>query len=112
MALQEGKFRISISEEKLLNMFRRRQSPFHEWLYENDLRVKNLENQPCMVLYRQYRDWCENAGYTKSMNLLGFKEDLCMLYDLEVDLARTAEGAPARQVFINRGKKPADFKPF
>lgn len=110
MAIEEGRFRISTSEEDLLNLFRRRQSPINEWLYENDINVGDIHEKECMPLYKQYAEWCETNGYGKVMAAFSFKESICALYDVELD--RRQVGAGLKQVFIKRGLFDPNYKPF
>lgn len=112
IALEEGRFRISQSEEHLLNMFRRRQSPLHEWLYENDMRLGDIHNVKCSILYKMYAGWCDDNGYTKKLTMFSFKEDLCALYDIEIDFVQQAEGMIPVPTFVKRGEFDKNYKPF
>lgn len=110
LAIEEGRFRISTSEEELLNLFRRRQSPINEWLYENDIRLDDLHNKECLPLYNQYVEWCGLNGYNKLMTNFSFKESICSLYDMEMDRIKTDKGV--KQVFVKRGLFDPMYKPF
>ena len=110
LAIEEGRFRISTSEEELLNLFRRRQSPINEWLYENDMRIEDFHKKECLPLYNQYVEWCQQNGYGKLMTAFSFKESICSLYDLELD--RMQMEKKLRQVFIKRGMFDPMYKPF
>ena len=111
LAIEEGRFRINQSEQQLLELFKRRQSPLNEWLYENDMSLADVNEKPCVTLYKQYIEWCNNNGYTKLMTNFTFKEDMCALYDMEIDLQKL-EGKAPRPVFYKRGKFDPGFKPF
>ena len=110
LAIEEGRFRISTSEEELLQLFRRRQSPINEWLYENDMRIEDFHKKECLPLYNQYVEWCQQNGYTKLMNAFNFKESICSLYDMELD--RIEIEKRVKQVFIKRGVFDPMYKPF
>ena len=110
-AIEEGRFRINQSEQQLLELFKRRQSPLNEWLYENELCIKDLHKKTCVTLYKQFTEWCNSNGYNKIMTNFTFKEDVCALYDLELELLKEDGKAP-KQVFYKRGDFDPDFRPF
>lgn len=112
IAIEEGHFRINQSEQMLLNKFKRRQSPLSEWLYELDMRRKDLVGKKCQTLFSEFRAWCENNGYTKLMTMFSFKEDLCALYDIEIDMGIDDSGRLRGQTFAKRGEYDGEFKPF
>ena len=112
-ALEEGKFRISYSEEQLLNMFKRRQSPLHEWLYDGDYKTKDFIGKRCMTMYKIYRSWAEENGYNKLLAMYTFKEDICTLYNLETDLMPTSDSQTLSQVFTTHNETiDLEYKPF
>ena len=110
-AIEEGKFRITQSEQQLLEVFKRRQSPLNEWLYENELTVGHLHEKECLILYKQFIAWCEENGYSKKMSAYTFKEDMCTLYDVEIDMRKNDCGA-LKQSFVKRGLFDPLYKPF
>lgn len=110
-AIEEGRFRITQSDQELLEKFKRRQSPLNEWLYENEMELKDIHEKECIPLYNQFKEWCNGSGYQKIMTAFTFKEDLCALYDVELDLHKNANGVP-KQVFIKRGEFNPTFRPF
>lgn len=111
-AIEEGHFRITQSEQQLLDTFKRRQSPLHEWLYENEITLGDLHGQRCLSLYTQFVEWCGMNGYSRIMNNFTFKEDLCSMYDMSIEIAqRDGKGAPG-QIFFKFGDFDKDFKPF
>ena len=110
LAIEEGRFRISTSEEELLKLFKRRQSPINEWLYDNDMRIEDFHTKDCLPLYTQYIEWCNMNGYSKTMAAFSFKESICALYDLELDRVKTERGL--KQVFVKRGMFDPMYKPF
>ena len=112
LAIEEGKFRINQSEQQLLELFKRRQSPLNEWLYENDITVGDLQEQKCIVLFTQFIEWCDVNGYGKKMTNFTFKEDVCALYDMELDFRKFGESRVPSQVFYKRGDFDPNFKPF
>lgn len=111
-AIEEGRFKITQSEQMLLETFKRRQSPLHEWLYENEMTLNDLHMQRCIGLYTQFAEWCNQNGYSRIMTNFTFKEDICAMYDMEIELQKTeGKGAPS-QVFFKRGNFDKDYKPF
>lgn len=110
-AIEEGRFRITQSEQELLEKFKRRQSPLNEWLYEHEVALKDIHKHSCNALYKQFIEWCGEGGYSKLMNVFSFKEDICALYDVEIDLDKS-EGGIGKQVFIKRGMFDPMFRPF
>lgn len=106
VAIEEGHFRISCSEEQLLQLFQRRQSPLNEWIYETQLMLGEVDKARCLSLYSQFTAWCSQNGYTKIPTTFTFKEDICALYDVEIDCnSREA-------MFVKRGVFDPNFKPF
>ena len=110
LAIEEGRFRVTQSESQLLQIFKRRQSPLNEWLYEHEITLGDLHNKKCITLYAQFTEWHNLNGYTKPMSNFTFKEDICALYDLELRLD-TSHGTPI-QVFYRRGSFDENYKPF
>ena len=113
LAIEEGKFRINKSEQELLNKFKRRQSPLSEWLYENDMCTEDFVNKRCNSLFAMFREWSQNNGYNKLMTMYSFKEDICALYDLQIDMGIDEHGnVRGGQKFVKRGEYDGKFKPF
>lgn len=111
IAIEEGRFRITHSEKQLLELFKRRQSPLNEWLYETEMTLGELHNRSCNVLYKQFIEWCNENGHNKTMTNFTFKEDICALYDMELNLCKEQGKAP-KQVFYKRGEFDSEFRPF
>ena len=112
LAIEEGRFRITQSEMHLLELFKRRQSPLHEWLYTMEITLGDLHNHPILPLYKQYVAWCEDNGYSKTLTTFSFKEDVCALYDVEIDMYKTEESKMPKQVFVKRGEFDENYRPF
>lgn len=112
VAIEEGHFRINYSEEKLINIFKRRQSAINEWLYENDICLKDLHNVACNPLYKQFSAWCEDNGYKKVCSNFSFKEDICALYDVETQFKTVDDRPTPIVIFYKRGEFDPDYKPF
>lgn len=112
LALDEGHLKITQSEQHLLDLFKRRQSPLHEWLYDMEYTLKDFHNVKCSILYRQYRQWCEDNGYTKLLTMYSFKEDICSLFDLEIDFVKLSPESAPSQTFIKRGTFDPNYRPF
>lgn len=110
-AIEEGKFRITQSEHQLLLMFKRRQNPLNEWLYETNMCMKDIVNCKCIVLYKQFIEWCDANGYSKQMTNFTFKEDICALFGVEMKLEMLPNTAPI-QKFVKDGPYDPEFKPF
>jgi putative DNA primase/helicase len=111
VAIEEGRFRITQSELQLLEIFKRRQSPLNEWLYEYELTVGDFHEHECIGFYKQFIQWCEENGYSKKMTAYTFKEDICTLYDLEIDMRKNEAGS-LKQSFVKRGLFDPTYKPF
>jgi putative DNA primase/helicase len=101
VALQEGKFRISQSEQELLRKFKCRQSSLNEWVYEEGLKLKDIYGKGCLALYSFYLEWAQKNGYTKLPSVLTFKEDICVLYNVEVNNI-DPNGKASGQIFTRR----------
>lgn len=112
LAIEEGRFKVTQSERQLLDLFKRRQSPLHEWLYETDMTVGDLYEQKCLSLYTQFKEWCEQNGYNKIMTNYTFKDDICALYDMEISMIKKDNKTVPIQVFYKRGKFNPTYRPF
>lgn len=110
-AIDEGRFRITQSEQQLLEKFKRRQSPLNEWLYEHEMSLDQIHHKECIPLYKQFVEWCTENGYNKLMSAFTFKEDICAMYDVEMDLVKNENGVP-KQMFVKRGLFDPTFRPF
>lgn len=110
-AIDEGRFRITKTEEELLNIFKRRQSALNEWLYETEMCLGDLHEKECRTLFAQFKAWAEENGYQKLMNIYTFKEDMCAIYDMETDLVKRETGVP-KMCFIKRGMFDPEYRPF
>lgn len=111
LAIEEGRFRVTQSENQLLQIFKRRQSPLNEWLYEMELTTGDLHHKKCLTLYAQFTEWCSSNGYNKVMSNFTFKEDVCALYDMELRLIKNENGVPM-QVFHKHGDFDSTYRPF
>ena len=103
IALQEGKFRISQSEQELLRKFKCRQSSLNEWVYEDTLRLKDIYGKSALGLYTFYIEWAQRNGYMKLPSALTFKEDICTLFDVEIGFAGIEQKA-SQQIFTRRNE--------
>ena len=112
LAIEEGRFRITQSELHLLELFKRRQSPLHEWLYSMEITLGDLHEHAVMPLYKQYVAWCEENGYSKTLSSFSFKEDVCALYDVEIDMLHLNDSKMPKQAFVKRGMVDKDYRPF
>lgn len=84
VALQEGQFRISQSEQELLRKFKCRQSSVNEWLYEDHITLADIYRKSVSALYSYYCEWSQRNGYQKLPSMLTFSEDICALYNVEI----------------------------
>ena len=107
-----GHFRIVQSEQALLDVFRRRQSPLIEWLYEHGFCLKDFVNKRCMTMYRQFRDWLDNNGYKGQMSMFSFKEELMALFDLDVGFISLNEDETPTQCFLKHGEYDEEYRPY
>lgn len=112
LAIEEGKFKISQSENDLLKLFQRRQSPLNQWLYETDMRLGDLHMKKCIILYKQFMEWFNANGYAKAMTNFTFKEDICALYDMEIRNMKLEDNQIPVQVFFKPGEFDENYKPF
>ncbi len=104
VALREGKFRISQSEQELLRKFKCRQSSLNEWIFEDNVTLNDIYGKGVLGLYSMYIEWAQTNGYSKLPSVLTFKEDICTLYSVEVDF--TGEEHRASQQIFTRRKMP------
>lgn len=111
-AIEEGHFAINETEAELLRRFKRRQSALSEWLYENNICLCDLIGNKVLPLYSQFRDWCNTSGYTKIPAAYSFKEDICAMYGIELDLVKLNNGGLGGQCFTKRGEYDPNYKPF
>lgn len=110
-ALDVGHMSIVQSEAHLLEQFRRRQSSLQEWLFEHDVRLRDILATPCSMMYRQFSEWCDNCGYKSKPNMFTFKEDVCNLYGVATDMQREGQYRN-KMMFVKYGEYNAEFKPF
>ena len=114
-AIEEGRFKIMHSEKQLLAMFRRRQSALNEWLFDNSITLGDLHMKRTMPLYKQFCEWCTENGYQLKVSHYTFKEEICHMYDIDIDLegpTTSTAGVAKPQIFIKRGVFDPSFKPF
>lgn len=101
IALQEGGFRISQSEQELLRKFKCRQSSLNEWIFEDNMTLKDVYGKGVLGLYTFYVEWAQKNGYSKIPSVLTFKEDICTLYNVEIDFTGEERRA-SQQIFTRR----------
>lgn len=104
IALQEGQFRISQSEQELLRKFKCRQSSLNEWIFEDNVTLRDVYRASVTGLYTIYLEWAQRNGYTKLPSVLTFKEDICALYNVEIEF--TGEERRASQQIFSRRIEP------
>ena len=104
IALQEGQFRISQSEAELLRRFKCRQSSLNEWIFEDNITLGDIYGKGVSSLYSLYIEWAQTNGYQKLPSMLTFKEDICTLYNVEIEF--TGEEHKASQQIFSRRKMP------
>ncbi len=103
VALREGRFRISQSEQELLRKFKCRQSSLNEWIYEEAIKLKDIYGKGVLALYTFYIEWAQRNGYTKLPSVLTFKEDICALFDVEIGFTGIEQKA-SQQIFTRRNE--------
>lgn len=101
IALKEGKFRISQSEQELLRKFKCRQSSLNEWIYEDNIALKDIYGKGALATYTMYTEWAMQNGYRKLPSALTFKEDICALYNVELEFT-SEERRASQQIFTRR----------
>jgi hypothetical protein len=101
VALQEGQFRISQSEQELLRKFKCRQSSLNEWLFEENMTLGDVYGKGVLNLYSFYIEWAQSNGYSKLPSALTFKEDMCALFNVEIDFVGPEKRA-SQQIFSRR----------
>lgn len=114
-AIEEGRFKINRSEKNLLTLFRRRQSSINEWLFDNNLTTGDFHMKRTMEFYKEYCEWCVQNGYQLKVSHYSFREEICGLYDLDVDYEEPAKSITEvgrKQIFIKRGMFDSNYKPF
>lgn len=109
IALEEGRFKITMSEAELLKTFQRRQSPINEWLYENQMSLGDIVGKRTLPLYNQFKLWCEENGYKNVPSTYSFKEDMCILFDVVIDFDKEESLV---QIFNKPGEYDPKYKPF
>ena len=77
-----------------------------------NVEVQDIVGQRPMTLYSQFKAWCEENGYSKIPATYSFKEDICALYDIEIDMGFEENGKPKKQSFVKRGNYDPHFRPF
>lgn len=102
VALQEGQFRISQSEQELLRKFKCRQSSVNEWLYEDNITLRDIYGKGVATQYQYYVEWAQRNGYQKIPSMLTFKEDMCALYNVEIAYVDETHRRACDQVFARR----------
>lgn len=110
--IEEGHFAINQSEQDLLRIFKCRQSPLNEWLYEMDITTGDLVNKPCLSMYGQFQEWAQTNGHARPMTATSFRDDVCALYDLETSFIIVDGQKSNKLQFIKIGDYDAKFKPF
>lgn len=101
IALSEGHFRISQTEQELLRKFKCRQSSLNEWLSEENMRLKDIYGHNVNTLYAMYTDWAVSNNYKRIPSSITFREDICALYNVETDYEGDIERAEKR-IFSRR----------
>ena len=101
VALQEGQFRISQSEQELLRKFKCRQSSLNEWIFEDNITLGDVYGKSVQGLYTFYIEWAQRNGYAKLPSVLTFKEDICALYNVEI-MFTGPERRASQQIFGRR----------
>jgi putative DNA primase/helicase len=101
IALREGAFKISHSEQELLRKFKCRQSSLNEWIFEEHMVLNDIYGKGVLALYNMYLEWAQSNGYTKLPSALTFKEDICALFNVEIDFIGEERRA-SQQIFSRR----------
>lgn len=115
-AIEEGHFRITMSEKRLMSLFKRRQSAIVEWILDNNVTMGDIHNVRCRPLFQQFMEWCAQSNITSKVSAFQFKEEICALYDVSVEFENnvTGEVTPSsirQQVFVKYGIFDKDALP-
>lgn len=102
IALQEGQFRISQSEQELLRKFKCRQSSVNEWLYEDHITLGDIYRKSVAAYYQYYVEWAQRNGYQKIPSMLSFTEDMCALYNVEIAYTDESKRRANDKIFARR----------
>lgn len=108
-----GTFSIVHSDQELLTKFKCRQSSMNEWIYEQDIRLKDVHGTPCYKLYNEFIAWAIDNKYQAHPSIFTFKEDMVGLY--EVDISSSDIDGKKIASFYRRkqpSEKELEFNPF
>jgi len=103
-ALQQGEFAIHQTSDEILRKFKRRQSSVYEYVHRNKYTLRYWYKSSCAPQFSLFTEWSQSNGF-KPMTSTTFREEICALYDLQVQ--RIGEGTAAQEVFI-RNVTPTD----
>lgn len=84
--IERNGFTINSTSEALLQRFKCRQSGVNEWLFDSGIRIRDLHNKRCQVIYSQYVAWCAMNGYKNVQTINTFKEEVAAAMGMTVDL--------------------------
>ena len=72
--------------------------------------LKDVYGKGVLGLYTFYVEWAQKNGYSKIPSVLTFKEDICTLYNVEIDFTGEERRA-SQQVFTRRiAPTPAELE--
>lgn len=111
LALEEGQFRISVSDAHLLNTFKRKQSSIGDWIYDADIRAGDINGTKCATLYAMFSDWATINGYKNRPTSYTFREDICAMYKAEICSSAPEPGKLPTLIF-NIKNCDKDYRPF
>lgn len=92
--LQRNAFTNVISVGEALKVYRQSQSSVLSFIADNAITRENIDGKAVMLIYTQYRQYCEECGY-KPLNQLNFKKELCD--ELRINILITTNGPDTAQ---------------
>lgn len=110
--LRDKRFIINQSESAILNMFKCRQSPINEWVYESELKAKDVDGASTVTLYNSYTMWCSSNGYSKFLTSFNFKETICNYFNAKTIMMKGENNHAPKQIFQVDPNVDPEYKPF
>lgn len=104
--LKRSEFTMEESEEMLKQKFKVQQSSINKWCQLECITVETLIGQGLKVVYKDYRMWCEECGYSP-FNYGNFVEAMVHQYQLTTEYDRGL-----MDQVVTKSLLPNDFCPF
>ena len=75
-AIKAGKLTEYADVETKIEEYRREQSSTLSFLNEYGYTKKNIDHRPCMVLFKEYEQYCHDVGF-KPVKKINFDKEVC-----------------------------------